>query len=359
MAVLNIQDQQVDSLSSNNQTLRIKDFLWSEDEWPEVPHDNYAKDTDIPTISLEGVMERETAQESYDHACKKMVDASEKCGFFKLIDHGVDEEIVGNLTLRLNQLFDLPMERKVQGGRSESLPLGYSASNPNYGQNLPWAEILQLLQSPRQVLEFATKVFDEQHLEFYDAVIRYMEELDKLGMKVLTMLAHGLHLPGDFFTKNFDEKESTMFRANRYPPCPLPDKCLGLGSHSDPHTLTVLLQDDVGGLQVLNSHNEWIGVRPVPNSFIINIGDTLEAWTNGRLKSVVHRAVVNKEKQRLSVAYFLSPKGSGIIDCPPELIDLQKEAKKYVPFSWEDFRKALLIQKRVKGKTALNRYLIP
>ncbi|GLT91112.1 hypothetical protein SLE2022_090190 [Rubroshorea leprosula] len=96
-------------------------------------------------------------------------------------------------------------------------------------------------------------------------------------MRIFEMLAHGLGLPDDFFRKNFEEKEATIFRANRCLPCPLPEKCLGLGSHSDPHTLTILLQDDdVGGLQILRDDNQWVGIRPVPNSFIVNIGDTLE-----------------------------------------------------------------------------------
>lgn len=107
-------------------------------------------------------------------------------------------------------------------------------------------------------------------------MIEYMNALDKLGMTIFEMLAHGLGLADDFFTKNFDEKEATMIRINRYPPCPLPEKCLGLGSHSDPHTLTILLQDEVGGLQVLKDDNQWVGIRPVPNSFVINIGETLK-----------------------------------------------------------------------------------
>lgn len=107
-------------------------------------------------------------------------------------------------------------------------------------------------------------------------MIEYMQELDKLGMRIFEMLAHGLGLQEDFFTRNFEEKDATMIRVNRYPPCPLPEKCLGLGSHSDPHTMTILLQDHVDGLQILKSDNPWAGIRPVPNSFVINIGDTLE-----------------------------------------------------------------------------------
>lgn len=86
---------------------------------------------------------------------------------------------------------------------------------------------------------------------------------------------------------------------------------------------------------------------------------TSQAWTNGKLRSVVHRAVVNKEEQRLSVAYFLSPRSSAMIDCPPQLIDANTNPRKYVNFTWGDFRKELLLQKRVVGKTALSRYLLP
>lgn len=106
-----------------------------------------------------------------------------------------------------------------------------------------------------------------------------MKAVEELGMTILEMLAHGLCLVDNFFTRNMTEDTNMMIRINRYPPCPLPEKCLGLGSHSDPHTLTILLQDQVGGLQVRRDHdNRWIGVRPLTNSFVINIGDTLEVY---------------------------------------------------------------------------------
>ncbi|XP_028094282.1 gibberellin 20 oxidase 1-like [Camellia sinensis] len=350
-----IEEEHVDSLSSNGQKLCIKNFIWSNSEWPQINYDHFDDRDDIPLISLQ-------KDQNCEKVCRDMVAASNKWGFFKLVDHGVPSEIVENMKARLNEMFDLPMEEKLKGARSATMPLGYCTTNPDYGKNLPWAEILQLLQSPQQVLGFAKKVFGDQHQPFSEAMVEYMEALDKLGMTIMEMLANGLGLQSDFFTKNFEEKDSTMIRINKYPPCPLPEKCLGVGSHTDPHTLTILLADNVGGLQVLKDDNQWVGIRPIPNSFVINIGDTLEAWTNGRLKSVIHRAVVNKEKSRLSIAYFLSPALSTIIDSPPELLEDPNTDppinRKYVPFTWADFRKELLIQKRVIGKTALNRYLI-
>ncbi|KAK9275169.1 hypothetical protein L1049_022430 [Liquidambar formosana] len=345
---IDIEEQHVDSLSSMGHKLSVKNFIWVEEEWPVTNYNDFTNGDDIPIISLQGVLDGKEGQD-YEELCRAMVNASDEWGFFTLVDHGVAWEIVENAKKQFNALFDLPMEEKLKGARSATMPLGYCATNPDYGQNLPWAEILQLLQSPQQVVGFARKVFGDQHQPFSDALIEYMNALDKLGMVIFEMLAHGLGLPDDFFTKNFEEKEANHVQK----------KCLGLGSHSDPHTLTILLQDDVGGLQVRKSdNNQWVGIRPIPYSFVINIGDTLEAWTNGRLKSNVHRAVVNKEKRRLSAAYFLSPTSSAIIECPAQLMDPVTNPRKYVPFTWADFRKELLIQKRVLGKTAIDRYRI-
>ncbi|KAK4486498.1 hypothetical protein RD792_009181 [Penstemon davidsonii] len=335
------------------------DRINSEDEWPVIKHDDFTKEYDIPVISLSEILQKPEDDEMYKNVCRIMVAAAHKWGFFKLVDHGVASEIVDDIKICLNEFFNLSMEKKMNGSRNGSLPLGYSASNLDYERNLPWAEILQLLQSPQQVVEFSKRVYgDDHHLSLSNAIIKYMKAQEELGRIILKMLAHGLGLTSDFFTRNLTEKEAVMIRVNRYPPCPLPEKCLGLGSHSDPHTLTILLQDEIGGLQVLKDDDQWFGIRPVPNSFIVNIGDTLEAWTNGRLKSVVHRAVLNKESHRLSIAYFISPASTTVIESPPELVDSEPNPRKYASFTWGEFRKELLMQKRVVGKTALDRYLM-
>ncbi|GFZ02086.1 hypothetical protein Acr_15g0006950 [Actinidia rufa] len=200
-----IEEQVVASLSSPAQKLCIKNFIWSNEEWPEINYNDFDDGDDIPSISLAGCLNGEKDQ-SYEKACHDMVVASEKWGFFKLVDHGVHLEIIDNFKARLHEVFDLPMEQKLKGGRSAALPLGYCATNPDYGKNLPWAEIIQLLQSPQQVVAFATRVLGDQHQPFSDAMIDYMRALDKLGSTIFEMLAHGLGLPNDFFAKNFEEK---------------------------------------------------------------------------------------------------------------------------------------------------------
>lgn len=161
-----IEEESVDTLSMNgNNKMQVKNFIWSEEEWPTLKHDDFGGvNDDIPVISLNnGIWEN---QEFYENICQVMVKASEKWGFFKLVNHGVPNEIVENYTTRLHELFDFPMEQKLKGGKTSNLPLGYYASNPEYGQNLPWAEVLQLLQSPEMVVEFAKKVYGDQYHTF-------------------------------------------------------------------------------------------------------------------------------------------------------------------------------------------------
>jgi hypothetical protein len=162
---LEIEEQHVESLSSMDHNLCVKNFIWSKEEWPAINYDEFVDGDHIPIISFRGILDEKKNQD-YEILCQAMVNASSNWGFFKLVDHGVDLKIIENMKLRWNELFDLPMEQKLKGARSASLPLGYSATNPDYGKNLPWAEILQLLQSPQQVVAFATKVFGDRHQPF-------------------------------------------------------------------------------------------------------------------------------------------------------------------------------------------------
>ncbi|XP_027770004.1 protein SRG1-like [Solanum pennellii] len=93
---------------------------------------------------------------------------------------------------------------------------------------------------------------------------------------------------------------------NYHPPCPQPEKVMGLCPHSDPSALTILLQvNETQGLQV-KKDGIWIPILPLPNAFIVNIGDTFEIFSNGIYKSIEHRSMVSLEKERISVATFQS-----------------------------------------------------
>lgn len=122
---------------------------------------------------------------------------------------------------------------------------------------------------------------------------------------------------------------------NYYPPCPQPDLTYGLPGHTDGNLITILLQDEVAGLQVLRN-DQWVAVDPVPNTFIVNIGDSMQALSNDNYKSVLHRAVVNCEKERISIPTFYCPSPDAVIGPAPELVTDDQPAV-YRKFTYAEY----------------------
>lgn len=151
------------------------------------------------------------------------------------------------------------------------------------------------------------------------------------------------------------DEETSVCRLNYYPKCPNPSLHLGVGPHSDPGIVTVLLQDDsVSSLQVKRD-GVWYDIPPVKgnicpanvtgfkfllphfiDSFVINIGDMMQVWSNGKYKGPVHQVLANHESDRFSLPYFLAPAYSCIV----EPLDMPGRQKKYKPIHWGYFRKA-------------------
>ncbi|KAI3855302.1 hypothetical protein MKX03_015655 [Papaver bracteatum] len=126
--------------------------------------------------------------------------------------------------------------------------------------------------------------------------------MNKLFMVFFEMMEKALQV-AEGITKLLEDGMQIM-RMNYYPPCPRPDLVIGLTSHSDYSALTILLQlNEVEGLQI-RKEERWISVKPLPDAFIINVGDVLEVITNGIYRSVNHRGVVNSTKERVSIATF-------------------------------------------------------
>ncbi|KAG6774275.1 hypothetical protein POTOM_021627 [Populus tomentosa] len=149
----------------------------------------------------------------------------------------------------------------------------------------------------------------------------------------MELLAISLGVDRGYY-RSFFEDGCSIMRCNFYPPCQEPGLTLGTGPHRDPTALTILHQDQVGGLEVF-SDNVWQTVRPRQNALVINIGDTFMALSNGTYKSCLHRAVVTKYEERKSLAFFLCPKEDKVVRPPPDLVCNQGR-RMYPDFTWSD-----------------------
>jgi len=170
-----------------------------------------------------------------------------------------------------------------------------------------------------------------------EACEKYAEAVEKLSFRLLELISRSLGLSADYFNSKFEEHTSVL-RLNHYSPCPVPELALGVGRHKDPGALTVLAQDEVGGLQVRRKDGEWIGVKPIPGAFVINVGDCMQVWTNDKYESVEHRVVVNDKKERFSVPFFFNPSHYVMVGPVSDLVN-EKNPSRYKEFSWGKFVK--------------------
>lgn len=134
----------------------------------------------------------------------------------------------------------------------------------------------------------------------------WMKAMQRVGETLLQLIARGLQLPGGWFTERFGTEPTCLFRIFSYPPGGNADE-FGVGEHTDMGFLTMLLQDNSGGLEVCTADGRWIAAPPVPGTLLINIGDMLEYWTRGIYRATPHRVRNTGKSHRLSLPFFLDP----------------------------------------------------
>ncbi|OMO96917.1 Oxoglutarate/iron-dependent dioxygenase [Corchorus olitorius] len=169
---------------------------------------------------------------------------------------------------------------------------------------------------PVQVLE------NVKEATYRDQVLDYMKKSEVVIKQLLQVLMKGLNVTEIDQTKESLLMGSMRTNLNYYPICPNPELTVGVGRHSDVSTLTILLQDEIGGLYVRADKGDknWIHVPPIKGSLVINVGDALQILSNGRYRSVEHRVVANGSKNRISVPIFVNPKPGDMIGPLPELV---------------------------------------
>ncbi|KQJ84187.1 flavanone 3-dioxygenase 2 isoform X2 [Brachypodium distachyon] len=269
-----------------------------------------ATDSNIPLIDLASPDKLRVIAE-IDRACRTY-------GFFQVINHGISEELLEKVMAVGLEFFRLPPEEKAKLYSDEpSKKIRLSTSfNVRKETVHNWRDYLRLHCHP---LEEFVPDWPSNPEAFKEIISTYCREVRLLGLRLMGAISLSLGLDENYVENVLGEQEQHM-AVNYYPRCPEPDLTYGLPKHTDPNALTVLLQDpNVSGLQVLKD-GQWIAVDPRPNALVINLGDQLQALSNGAYKSVWHRAVVNAAQERMSVASFLCPCNSAVIGPAAKLV---------------------------------------
>ncbi|XXG76276.1 hypothetical protein AAC387_Pa08g0657 [Persea americana] len=257
-------------------------------------------------------------------------------GFFQVTNHGISEELLGKIMEIAREFFHMPVEEKMKyysDDPSKKMRLSTSF-NVKKEKVHNWRDYLRLHCHP---LEEFVHEWPSSPPPFKDVVITYCKEVRELGFRLLEAISESLSLEKDYMNMVLGDQGQHM-AINYYPPCPAPDLTYGLPGHTDPNTITILLQDaQVAGLQVLRD-GKWVSVDPCPNALVVNIGDQLQALTNGRYKSVWHRAIVNSNMERISVASFLCP-GDGAVISSPEKLTQDGIPAIYRSFTYDEYYK--------------------
>ncbi|XP_052181878.1 protein SRG1-like, partial [Diospyros lotus] len=299
-----------------------------------------------PVINFQSLL----SPEMVDSELQKLHNACKDWGFFQLIDHGVSSVVMEKVKLEVQEFFKLPMEEKKrfwqEPGHVEGFGQAFVMSEE---QKLDWADMFYMITLPTHIRN--PHLFPNLPLPLRNTIEAYTAELRKVGMKLLSLMAKALGMKEEDMMKIFGDGVQTI-RIGHYPPCPEPEKVIGLSPHSDASGITILLQaTDVEGLQI-KKDGKWVPIKPLPDAFIVNIGDSLEILSNGNYQSVEHRAVVNSEKERFSVATFISGNLDGELGPAPSLITPQTPAL-FKTVRFIEFARGVL-SRELRGKSNVN-----
>ncbi|KAL2607685.1 hypothetical protein R1flu_026258 [Riccia fluitans] len=287
----------------------------------------------LPLIDLSGLEGPERGRIG-----KQILEACETWGFFQCINHGVDKSTQNAVREACLEFFKLSLEEKRKWTTSLATFEGYS--NPKHKENTgklaktqEGVQFLFNLRDPNPVVnEDHERLYPSNPPTYKPAVRAYFKESIALEKKLLAVLSEALGLEADALMKGLEGgagEAKFAFRSSLYiPESRTEDELAGIGlpPHTDtPSMLTLLFSDDVPGLEI-EKDNEWVKVDHVPDSYIVNVGDPLEVLTNGRLKSVEHRAYAHTTKERFSCIVITIAQEEAKLGPLPQLIDAARPA---------------------------------
>ncbi|XP_065848030.1 flavonol synthase/flavanone 3-hydroxylase [Euphorbia lathyris] len=286
-------------------------FIRSENEQPALTT-VYGVNLSVPIIDMS-----DPDQEKVD---RLMVDASKKWGMFQIVNHGIPNEVIRKLQSVGKEFFELSQSEKEVYAKKEGSIEGYGSSlQKEIEGKKGWVDHLFHRIWPPSAINY--KFWPLNPPSYREVNEEYAKHLHGVSERLFRSLSIGLGLEENELKEAVGgEKLSYLLKINYYPPCPRPDLALGVVAHTDMSSFTILVPNDVQGLQA-SRDGKWYDVTYIANALVIHVGDQLEIVSNGKYKSVLHRTTVNKEKTRMSWPVFLEPPPDFEVGPHPKLVN--------------------------------------
>ena len=288
----------------------------------------------IPVVDLSSSFSG--SPQDIDNVARQIHRACREMGFFYVSHHGIDQQVIDAAFEWSARFFSLPTSEKTAlnmkqspaaaGHESgvqqlDSQTAGADKAPPDlkesyqFGMEIPndhpWAL--------KRIRNYGHNQWPASLPGFREAMLQYQGEVQKLARHLLGLVARSLDLPIDWFAAPF-QMGSGSIRLLKYPPQPTTAAFnqIGAGAHTDWGALTVLAQDNIGGLEVRNADGDWVEATPIPGTYVVNLGDLMARWTNGIYNANMHRVKNNSSnRDRFSIVSFNSPRPDVVIEPMP------------------------------------------
>ncbi|PRQ26494.1 putative flavonol synthase [Rosa chinensis] len=285
----------------------------------------------VPVISL---------AKPHDIVVKEVAEAASEWGFFLITDHGIPASLIEQLQKVGKEFFMLPQEEKEAYANDPANGKfdGYGTTmTKNLDEKVEWIDYFFHVTAPPYKVN--DEIWPRNPPSYREVNEEYSREMLRVTDKLLELLSESLGLDKQVLKSHVGgDKIELEMKINMYPPCPQPQLALGVEPHTDMSALTLLVSNDVPGLQLWKDGN-WVSVNYLTKTgaIFVHIGDQMEVLSNGKYKSVLHRSLVNKERLRMSWAVFVVPPHEAVIGPLPELLDEQNPAK-YSTKTYAEYR---------------------
>ena len=284
----------------------------------------------IPTVDLSKYVNGSESESA--EFVQQIGRAFHEVGFVAVVNHGVPTELVDGFYKTSKDFFALPVDVKekyeLDGMAGQR---GYTSFGKEHAKQSNVADLKEFFQIGQFLpenhplrSEYPSNVNVTELPEFYDLSKNLYQSFEKAGGQLLQAIAEYLELGKDYFHDKI-EYGNSILRSIHYPPITSePESAIRAEQHEDINLITLLVGASAGGLQLLNSDDEWVSILPEDNEIVINVGDMLQRLTNNYLKSTTHR-VVNPPREmwhlpRLSIPFFLHPRSNMDLSCLPSCV---------------------------------------